>query len=179
MWMPTGWNIPSVSCHLHTAVHYQWFHQWLVLPTRVRPPTFQISRWLQLLFLLPQRRGSESRPTTQLESSDGGFWAGIGAICWAPIPGADIQGCYFHFLQCLWRKVQALGLTDLYKNDPVTRRTIHSWGAALAFVPLAFVRITWTSIEAAPQPLWIHRDKWANRNRSHNPTIRRRRQAKS
>ena len=32
-------------------------------------------------------------------------------------------------------------------NDPVTRRFIHK-AAALAFVPLAFVRVAWISIEA-------------------------------
>lgn len=80
-----GWNMPSVSCHLHTAVHYQWFHQQSAIPTHVRPPNFQISGWSQSLFLLPQRGGSESRPTTQPKSSDGEFRAGIGAICWAPI----------------------------------------------------------------------------------------------
>ena len=47
-----------------------------------------------------------------------------------------------------WRKIQALGLgTDLYKNDPVTQRFIHK-AAALVFVPLAFVRVAWTRIEA-------------------------------
>ena len=35
-------------------------------------------------------------------------------------PSSEIQGRVFHFFQCLWRKVQFVGLTDLYKNDPVT-----------------------------------------------------------
>ena len=43
--------------------------------------------------------------------------------------------------------VQSLGLTDLYKNDPVIRSFIHKT-AALAFVPLTFVRIAWSAIEA-------------------------------
>ena len=80
-----GWNIPSVSCHLHTAVHYQWFHQQSAIPTHVRPPISQISRWLQSLFLLAQKGGSESRPMSQPKSSDGRFWAGVGATCSAPI----------------------------------------------------------------------------------------------
>ena len=45
-------------------------------------------------------------------------------------PGADIQGCFFHLSQWLWRRVQA---TYLYKNDPDTRWLIHK---AFAFVPL-------------------------------------------
>ena len=35
-------------------------------------------------------------------------------------PSSEIQGCFFHFFQRLWMKVQFIGLTDLYKNDPVT-----------------------------------------------------------
>ena len=50
-----GWNISSVFCHRHTAGHYQWLHQQSAISTRVWPPTFQISKWLQSLFLLSQR----------------------------------------------------------------------------------------------------------------------------
>ena len=32
-------------------------------------------------------------------------------------PGARIHGCYFHFAQCLWRKVQSLGLVEEYRED--------------------------------------------------------------
>ena len=32
-------------------------------------------------------------------------------------PSACIDGCYFHFTQCLWRKVQSLGLVEEYKED--------------------------------------------------------------
>ena len=37
-------------------------------------------------------------------------------------PSSEIQGRVFHFFQYLWRKVQFVGLTDLYKNDPVTQK---------------------------------------------------------
>lgn len=32
------------------------------------------------------------------------------------LPGSEIRGCYFHFMQCLWRKVQELELVALYKG---------------------------------------------------------------
>ena len=63
------------------------------------------------------------------------------------LPGIKIQGCYFHFSQCLWRKVQALGMTDLYKNDADTKNFIHK-AAALPFIPPRFIRIAWTLVES-------------------------------
>ena len=46
---------------------------------------------------------------------------------------------------------QALGMTDLYKNDAATRNFIHK-AAALPFIPPRFIRIAWTLVESeAPQ----------------------------
>ena len=45
---------------------------------------------------------------------------------------ALVAGCYFHFGQCLWRKVQALGLQVWYK-DPSNARVVKSF-QALGFV---------------------------------------------
>lgn len=33
-------------------------------------------------------------------------------------PGCGIRGCFFHFSQCLWRKIQEHGLQVTYTNDP-------------------------------------------------------------
>ena len=55
-------------------------------------------------------------------------------------PGARIHGCYFHFSQCLWRKVQILGLVEEYKENTANRRFIQK-SAAIAFNPLNFVRV--------------------------------------
>ena len=41
-------------------------------------------------------------------------------------PGARIHGCYFHFAQCLWRKVQRLGLVEEYKEDDYEQEKIKS-----------------------------------------------------
>ena len=32
-------------------------------------------------------------------------------------PGTCVHGCYFHFSQCLWRKVQSFGLVEEYEED--------------------------------------------------------------
>lgn len=49
-------------------------------------------------------------------------------------PNAKIYGCYFHFSQCLFRKLQKLGLKTLYENNLVFRKKI-KFLKALAFIP--------------------------------------------
>ena len=48
-------------------------------------------------------------------------------------PDADVYGCFFHFGQCLWRKVQGLGLQCWYSN--IENAIIIKKIQALAFVP--------------------------------------------
>ena len=61
-------------------------------------------------------------------------------------PGAVLRGCHFHFAQCLWRKAQKLGLAEDYKEDADIRDFIQK-SAAIAFVPVNFVRIAWMAVK--------------------------------
>jgi len=49
------------------------------------------------------------------------------------LPHANIMGCYFHFTQSLWRKVQSMGLVRSYRESSELRLTIRRC-AALAFM---------------------------------------------
>ena len=53
----------------------------------------------------------------------------------------------FHFSQCLWRKVQGLSLVEEYKVDTAIRRFIQK-SAAIAFIPLNFVQVSWNGLKA-------------------------------
>ena len=55
----------------------------------------------------------------------------------ACFPNTNIYGCFFHFGQCLWGKIQELGLQAWY-NDPTNALTVKSL-QALAFVPVSDV----------------------------------------
>ena len=63
-------------------------------------------------------------------------------------PTAEILGCFYHFAQSVWRKVQELGLQLMY-NDPqdASLRSFVRKAVALAFVPCAFLRIAWDTIK--------------------------------
>ena len=62
-------------------------------------------------------------------------------------PGAALRGCHFHFAQCLWRKVQKLGLAEDYREKDEIRDFIQR-SAAISFVPPNFVRVAWTGVKA-------------------------------
>lgn len=65
-------------------------------------------------------------------------------------PGAQVNGCNFHFNQALWRKIQQLGLSVAYKNNTEIRDHL-KMVAALAYVPREYVSEGWLSImETSP-----------------------------
>ena len=52
----------------------------------------------------------------------------------AVFPGVIVRGCYFHFTQNIWRKIQASGLQDRYQQDMQFVTEVRMI-AAMAFVP--------------------------------------------
>ena len=61
-------------------------------------------------------------------------------------------GCYYHFLQAIWRKVQSLGLAQCYMSSDPTLKHFIKKVAAISFCPLPFVRTAWLAVQQeAPQ----------------------------
>ena len=58
-------------------------------------------------------------------------------------PNALHRDCYYHFMQSIWRKVQSLGLADVYKSSDPTLKQFVQKMAAIAFCPPSFVRPAW------------------------------------
>ncbi|CAF4541237.1 unnamed protein product, partial [Didymodactylos carnosus] len=54
------------------------------------------------------------------------------------LPTTTINGCFFHFKQALWRKIEDLGLQQPFVNDREVRRYLKNF-ACLSFVSEAFV----------------------------------------
>ena len=53
---------------------------------------------------------------------------------------ATHRGCYYNFMQALWRKVQSLGLAQSYMSSDLTLKHFIKKMAAISFCPLPFVR---------------------------------------
>ena len=65
-------------------------------------------------------------------------------------PSCKISGCFYHFTQYLWKKIQELGLAVDYKNNEEVRRMCTS----LALIPVDNVEDGWLCIkETAPQKI--------------------------
>lgn len=60
-------------------------------------------------------------------------------------PEAEIRGCYFHFGQAIWRRVQSLGLTELYHEDSSFRHCVQLC-SALPLIPLEKIDEAWDYI---------------------------------
>ena len=39
-------------------------------------------------------------------------------------PNCKVIGCYFHFIQALWKNIQNKGLTNEYRNDPYFKKWV-------------------------------------------------------
>lgn len=63
-----------------------------------------------------------------------------------------VRGCLFHYCQCIWRKVQELGLASSYKKFKNIRRWVRRF-SALPFLPVHDIDDGWIAItETAPEP---------------------------
>ena len=66
-------------------------------------------------------------------------------------PTASIRGCYFHFCQAVYRRVQTLGLSTLYIHDQESRLYIRKL-LAIAFVPIDLIPQTFQNLKYMCQP---------------------------
>ena len=61
------------------------------------------------------------------------------------LPAARLGGCYFHWTQSLWRKVQEVGLARAYATNRQVRRIIRKV-FALGYLPLPVVRLSFQQL---------------------------------
>lgn len=64
------------------------------------------------------------------------------------LPATRIGGCYFHFNQALWRKIQELGLSAPYQQNQRLKEVIRKV-MAIGYLPLAVVHMNFTALVGA------------------------------
>ena len=62
--------------------------------------------------------------------------------------GIYLRGCYFHYSQSIWRKVQKLGLSNLYHSNQTFRALIRAF-KSLPFLPADKILSTHNQLELA------------------------------
>ena len=94
------------------------------------------------------------------------FESGLIASVATSFPDAHHRGCHFHSCRAIYCKVQALGLTTAYDTDTEARLETPQL-MALAFLPVAVVRLTFGTLETMSmstlQPLFQYfRQQWSS-----------------
>ena len=72
------------------------------------------------------------------------------------IPNARLSGCYFHFGQNLWRKVQSLGLARDYRQNRRLKKTIRKV-MAMGYLLLTLVRQNFLLLTKSPRTRRLQR----------------------
>ncbi len=85
-------------------------------------------------------------------------------------PGIEITGCFYHYMQSLYRRIQGDGLAQAYANEEEFAVQCRLFGA-LAFVPLNDVQAAFDAVRQQPdfdprlRPfLNYYEDTWLGRN---------------
>lgn len=99
------------------------------------------------------------------------FEVAMWQACSSVFPSSRLHGCFFHFSQALWRKVQEIGLASEYNNDPTIKRLLrHLFG--LPFLPIGHIPRAFRLLSASANTgklrrlfryvsnTWIEGDMW-------------------
>ena len=62
-------------------------------------------------------------------------------------PSCAFKGCYYHFAQAIWRKVQNLGLASAYRHPQSEDKKSFRKVISLPFVPVSYVRMAWDGLK--------------------------------
>lgn len=98
------------------------------------------TRFFTLIREAAFQRGIELAPGTVLVDFEIASWSAIASV----FPESTIRGCFFHYCQCIWRKVQGCGLAVRYTEDDNLKRLVRR-AAVLPLVPSADVEDVWFS----------------------------------
>ena len=141
-----GWNISCMPKTVLSGVHHPWKSARFCNSFRSRGNGRQTSWNLQTHFSSLEKN---FRHLTHHH------WCPCIIVCdfeialWGAVqmefPAAALSGCYFHWTQSLWRKVQDLGLAGQYRQNRQLRKLVRK-AMALGFLPLALVRISFQQL---------------------------------
>ena len=99
------------------------------------------TRFLQLLKTACSDRDIDLQPTRVFFD----YESAVQNAARAAFPGVDVRGCFFHYTQCIWRKVQNTGLQIPYQDDEAITKLVRR-AAVLPLVP----RIRWKTCGSTP-----------------------------
>ena len=114
-------------------------------------------------------------PSIRVETITIDFEAAMWKAIHRVLPTMQIFGCFFHWAQVVWRKVQALGLQSAYTSDNATHKYIKKL-MSLPYLPAAYIQPIFNKLQqkaATPSLLeltsyiettWLNSTVWSMRS---------------
>ena len=84
------------------------------------------------------------------------FELAIISACETELPTARVSGCYFHFCQSLWRRIQELGLAIQYRQTTEVQKFVRRV-MSLGYLPVAVVRHNYRQLCSSRRTLRLFR----------------------
>lgn len=106
-----------------------------------------VFRWLKQF---AQDHNLEINPSNVVSD----FEASLHSALQNELPNSRHHGCYFHYTQAVWRKVQTFGLAQMYSENAEIRKTIKKL-ISLALLPVATVRNSFNLLRESSNPLLL------------------------
>ena len=138
-------NLPTPllsDIHHHAATHGRHIPLVYCLLPNKRQDTYE-----RVFQILEEKVRLSLQHDLSLSSLLTDFELAIIQVVRAVLPATSTKGCYFHFCQALHRKIQQLDLQVEYQQNNELRNFVRKV-AALAFLPLRYVRLGWTGVKA-------------------------------
>ncbi len=121
-----GWNFSDLSSPVLPGVHAACLQTWAAISTRLLSAPGKTREAYNTSFILlkeaAQNLGFEVDPQRVLTD----FELALQQSLAISFPQTEKKGCLFHYSQAIWRKVQSLGIQQLYQGDDEFRSFINS-----------------------------------------------------
>ncbi len=108
----------------------------------------QVGQYRQLLRHVKQKVRRETGHALRPRKVVCDFEASLIAAIETELPRSSVRGCYFHFCQSLFRKIQELGLAGPFRRHKRLRKCVKKL-MALGYLPLAIVRQTFANFSTS------------------------------
>ena len=148
------WHLQGHQRSIHPAAQHSCLHQIRWLPKKGVPYLCSDVRKAQERLQEGFKAVLDPLPSTIIRTVTLNFEAAMWLALTSVIPQVTLLGCYFHWSQAVWRKVQELGLQTAYNTDDNTYKFICKL-LSLPYLPAQHITTVFNTLQqrAATQPL--------------------------
>ena len=139
-YLSNGWDVCNKTKAVLSNSHIACIRSWSDAATCIwsAPPNKDGNTYIRFLSLVKEKYesiGFTISPQRIIQD----FEKGLVNACLHVFPGVIVKGCYFHYAQWMWRRIQGIGLSVSYREN-VDHRNWFRMLLAMPFVPVPHVK---------------------------------------